>query len=153
MSDALKILDERLAKGEITEEEYERLSARLKSSQSEMATPKPKEWTAKTPLEEPDEKGGLDAGTIRAIMIGVVAVLGVSIYNYSNEYSSTEKICNKKITTQNRSAVCSCVAEESRSRISKLSFLPIVGRLIFSPSEGALNSLLSDSIKICLRRF
>lgn len=73
MSDAGRILEERLARGEITEAEYDRLKAKLSASApSEAATPRP---TA-TPAPARARAGG---GFLSTVVGGAVGLYGAAV--------------------------------------------------------------------------
>lgn len=158
MSEAKRIIDERLAKGEISEEEYDKLIKKI-SPTSDTSLEKVKledSATVTPPLSEtPKSSPSSSKNNIWVnVGIGAFVVIGLTLWNKSGEREDGYSVCMRNgLFTQNSEGGCNCVADQMISRIPSSYFLPIVGGLFFKPPESEGTVIATNSIKYCQQRF
>jgi Short C-terminal domain len=155
LSDARRILDERLAKGEIDEAEYDKLVAKLDTSvKSSEQTPVSKPTEAPKPVAAPTNKADSDSNKWVNVGIFVAIVLGLFFWNRSSERSDGYDTCiRNNMFSQSSDAGCSCLADQMVGKITPAYYLPIVGGMFFRPSETEITTIAKNSLNYCKRRF
>lgn len=155
MSDARRILDERLAKGEITEEEYDKLVAKVESSVKNSDQKPPTKPTQPTnPTVSSAKKSESDNNMWVNVGIVAAVVLGLFFWNRSSERSDGYETCiRNNMFSQSSDAGCNCLADQMIQRITPAYYLPIVGGMFFRPSETEATAIAKNSLNYCKRRF
>lgn len=139
MADTRKILDERLARGEITIEQHKKIVDAM--VENVVTTNEKGEYLLKPKNNEDSASGGALAAAAIAILI-----LGGWYYYRSN--SMTKELATYCVEQGNPSEKCQCVGERLVAQINFSAFLPIVGDQQLN-RDPSLESKMRAAVRAC----
>ena len=149
MSNAKAILAERLAKGEITEEDYDRLISKLDDNASVSFTTDTSPIQTTPPLSSspPVTKSSTSLWDIikgfAAIGFCVFIFIIYPMRSKANDLDDTRNQC-RRISGVN----CECVVRKTDDRFSFFAYMPLV-RYFARPSESDVTAIMTQFIRDC----
>jgi hypothetical protein len=146
MTNAKVILEERLAKGEITEEEFDRLSAKVGGEQTISNSIDPATSQRSVGVVPPTTPASPFSKIIAVVSLGFCAFMFI-IFPMSWK---NKDIADMRSKCDPRRFDCQCVVQNLESNLSMFYYIPIVREYV-RPSTGDLEARITGYVWACRR--
>jgi|688.fasta_scaffold1097176_1 hypothetical protein len=146
MSNAKAILAERLAKGEINEEEFVRLSATIEGEQTVPNSIAPATSQRSVGIVPPARQASLFSKIVAVVSLGFCAFAFI-IFPMS---SKNKDIADMRSKCDSLRFNCQCVVQNLEKNISIIYYIPIVRQFV-RPSASDLEARVTGYISACRR--
>jgi hypothetical protein len=146
MSNANAILAERLAKGEITEEEFDRLSAKIGGEQTVSNSIAPATSRRSVGLAPPAKQALLFSKIVAVVSLGFLAFMFI-IFPMSTK---NKDIADMRSQCDSRRFNCQCVVQNLENNLSIFYYIPIVSQFV-RPSASDLEARVTGYVSACRR--